>query len=109
MGAPSRPLPDVLIEQLEYVLSLDTIISKPDLQKKIAVLRKQYQMVLSPKLTKETPAKNLLLETPASYWLALRGYDPVMTLKKSGKPILILHGERDFQSNMKDFALWKKS
>ena len=109
MGAPSRPLPDVLIEQLEYVLSLDTIISNPDLQKKIDVLRKQYQMVLSPKLTKETPAKNLLLETPASYWLALRGYDPVMTLKKSGKPILILHGERDFQSNMKDFALWKKS
>jgi len=109
MGAPSRPLPDVLIAQLEYVLSLDTIISKPDLQKKIDALRKQYQMVLSPKLTKETPAKNLLLETPASYWLALRGYDPVMTLKKSGKPILILHGERDFQSNMKDFALWKKS
>ncbi|MFN4768049.1 MAG: hypothetical protein ACK5IF_08200 [Ignavibacteria bacterium] len=109
MGAPARPLPDVLLEQLEYVLSLDTLIEKNDAQKKIETLRKQYQSVNAKTLTKDTPAKQLLLETPASYWLALRGYDPVQTIKKSLKPVLILQGERDFQANMKDFGLWKKA
>jgi pimeloyl-ACP methyl ester carboxylesterase len=109
MGAPARSLPDVLLEQLEYVLSLDTLIEKSDSKKKIEAIRKQYQSVNSPKLSKDTPAKSLLLETPASYWLALRGYNPVQTLKKSKVPVLILQGERDFQANMKDFALWKKS
>lgn len=72
-------------------------------------MRKQYQSVNAKNLTKDTPAKQLLLETPASYWLALRGYDPVQTIKKSLKPVLILQGERDFQANMKDFGLWKKA
>jgi hypothetical protein len=39
----------------------------------------------------------------------LRGYNSVQTLKKSKVPVLILQGERDFQANMKDFALWKIS
>lgn len=34
MGAPARPLPDVLLEQLEYVLSLDTLIEKMMLKRK---------------------------------------------------------------------------
>lgn len=109
MGAPARPLPDVLIEQLEYVLSLDTLIDKNDARKKIETLRKQYQSVNASTLSKNTPAKNLLLETPASYWLSLRGYDQVQTLKKSQKPVLILQGERDFQATMKDFSIWKKA
>lgn len=109
MGTPARPLPDVLIEQLEYVLTLDTLISNSDSEKKLEALRKQYALVISPKLSKDTPSKNLLLETPASYWLALRGYNQVQTLKKAKKPVLILHGERDFQSTMKDFAIWEKA
>lgn len=30
LGAPSRPLEDVLLDQLEYVLTLDTIIDITD-------------------------------------------------------------------------------
>jgi pimeloyl-ACP methyl ester carboxylesterase len=109
MGAPARPLPDVLIEQLEYVLTLDTLIEKKDAGIKLEKLRKQYKTVMSPILKKDTPPEYLLLETPASYWLSLRNYDQVQTLKKSNKPTLLLHGERDFQSTMKDFSIWQKA
>ena len=44
---------------------------------------------------------------PASYWLDLKGYDPVAEAKKLGLPMLILQGERDYQVTMADFALWK--
>ena len=108
LGAPARPLPDVLIEQLEYVLTLDTLIEKKDSGAKLEKLKKQYKTVISPKLNKDTPSEYLLLETPASYWLSLRNYDQVQTLKKYKIPTLILHGERDFQTTMKDFSLWQK-
>lgn len=109
MGAPARPLPDVLIEQLEYVLTLDTLIDIKNAGIKLDKLRKQYKTVISPALKKDTPSEYLLLETPASYWLSLRNYDQVQTLKKAKKPTLILHGERDFQSTMKDFSIWQKA
>jgi hypothetical protein len=109
LGAPSRPLEDVLLEQLEYVLSLDTINTREDSKRKLDKLRRQYQNVKDKNLTKDTPPERLLLDTPASYWLALRGYNPAKTLAKSGKPALILRGNRDFQSTDKDFDLWQKT
>jgi len=44
---------------------------------------------------------------PVSYLLDLKGYDPAAAAKKLTIPMLILQGERDFQSTMRDFALWK--
>jgi alpha-beta hydrolase superfamily lysophospholipase len=44
-----------------------------------------------------------------SYWVDLKGYNPAEKAKTLGLPMLILQGERDFQSNMKDFALWKSA
>jgi len=44
---------------------------------------------------------------PASYWLDLKGYDPIAVAKKAAVPVLVLQGERDFQTTMKDFTLWK--
>ena len=48
-----------------------------------------------------------ILGMPVSYLLDLKGYDPAAQAKKLTIPMLILQGERDFQSTMKDFALWK--
>jgi hypothetical protein len=48
-----------------------------------------------------------ILGMPVSYLLDLKGYDPAAEAKKLAIPMLILQGERDFQSTMKDFALWK--
>jgi dienelactone hydrolase len=48
-----------------------------------------------------------ILGMPVSYLLDLKGYDPAAEAKKLTVAMLILQGERDFQSTMKDFALWK--
>ena len=48
-----------------------------------------------------------ILGMRVSYLLDLKGYDPSAVAKKFTMPMLILQGERDFQVNMKDFALWK--
>jgi dienelactone hydrolase len=44
---------------------------------------------------------------PASYWLDLRGYDPPSEATRVKAPMMILHGERDFQVTANEFARWK--
>ena len=48
-----------------------------------------------------------LLGAPKSYWLDLRNYDPVAAAAGITVPMLFLQGERDYQVNMDDFALWQ--
>jgi uncharacterized protein len=48
-----------------------------------------------------------VLNLPVSYWLDLKGYDPVAEVKKLTGRILVLQGERDFQVGMKDYGVWK--
>ena len=44
---------------------------------------------------------------PVSYWLSLSDYDALDEAKDLTIPMLILHGERDYQVTMKEFAGWK--
>jgi dipeptidyl aminopeptidase/acylaminoacyl peptidase len=45
----------------------------------------------------------------ATYWIWLNQYNQVEVAQKLKKPMLILHGDRDYQSNMENLALWRKS
>jgi fermentation-respiration switch protein FrsA (DUF1100 family) len=51
----------------------------------------------------------MIFNAPASYWLDLRGYDPPSEAKRVKQPMLILHGERDYQVTMEEFARWKSA
>ena len=96
LAGNARPIEDVIVGQAEYLG-----IAAKDLEgiraaaKRVKVLEQA-----------DIDAPNLL-GLPASYLLDLKTYDPVDAAKRLPIPLLVLQGERDFQSNMKDFALWK--
>lgn len=96
LGANARPLEDVIVDQAEYIgvpaRDLDGVKAAA---KRVKALEQADS---------DAPA---LLGMSAQYWLDLKGYEPVAAAKKLGIPILVLQGERDFQTTMKDFALWK--
>jgi dienelactone hydrolase len=48
-----------------------------------------------------------LLGLSAEYWLDLKGYNPVDVAVKLNIPILVIHGERDFQVPPQDIKLWQ--
>lgn len=54
-------------------------------------------------------AKQSLLGAPGSYWLDWARRDGPAQAKKLGRPVLVLHGERDFQVTDEDIAIWKKA
>jgi dienelactone hydrolase len=108
MAANSRPLEDLIIEQVTYIHSLQ---KPPDEKQKetLDLLKKQVERVKDPKLSADTPAAELPFGAPAPYWLDLRKYDATGTAANLKQPMLILHGERDYQVTMADFDGWKKA
>lgn len=108
LAGAARPLEDLILEQTEYLVSLDGDISCED-QELLEGLREVVAMVKSSDLAPDTPASELPLETSGRYWLDLRGYRPAEEAASITRPILILQGERDYQVTMEDFALWQAS
>jgi dienelactone hydrolase len=106
MASPSRDMADVLLEQLDYVLSVN-----PSPEQKTAVdkLKAQARKLKELKPSSETPAEELPFGVSAAYCLSMRDLAPVETARKVKQPLLILQGGRDYQSTMEDFEGWKKA
>lgn len=106
MAGNTRPMEDVLLEQMMYIFSLDGTINK-DEEKKLAQVKTQIAKIKDPKLN--LLSTETLLGVPAKYWLYLRSYNPTGIAKNLKQPILILQGGRDYQVTMKDFQNWKNA
>lgn len=99
LAGDTLPLPQAAVRVARYLAELD-----PGAATAAAVesLTRQAALVEGPDLSPSTPATELLFGWPASYWLDLRGYDPVATAAGLDKPILILQGGRDYQVTVAD-------
>ncbi len=107
MAGTSRPLEDVILDQMSYILSLDDTISESE-KSQLSEITSQVARVKDPTLSAATASTDLPLGIPATYWLDLRGYNPPEVARSLKQPMLILQGERDYQVTMEDFAGWKK-
>jgi len=107
MAGGTQPLHWAAVRQVRYLASLDPETAAAS-QAAIEAMTRQAKMVDSPGLTPSTPDSELPFGVPASYWLDLRGYDPVAVAAALGKPILILQGGRDYQATVADdLAGWQ--
>lgn len=106
LAGSTRPMEDLILEQTEYILSLDGKLSEAE-EKELAKIKAQVARVKSKELTPSTSASDLPLGIPAKYWLDLRDYNPAESAKDIKKPLLFLQGERDYQVTLEDFAGWR--
>ncbi len=107
MAGNARPLEDLILEQFTYLLSQNNLTQENE--QTLDEIKTKVDLVKSDNLTEDTIREQLPLNIPASYWLYLKNYEPVKTLKKLKIPILILQGERDYQVTMKDFDIWEQA
>jgi hypothetical protein len=105
MAAPARPLEDLVVEQVRYLISLDGVVTDGE-RAQLEAVRRIVARIKDPNLSTTTPASDLL-GAPGSYWLDLRGYDPVMAAQEIRRPMLVLQGQRDYQVTMVDFERWR--
>ncbi len=108
LAAPARPMEDLILEQTQYILSLEKEL---DAASKEALLSQTSDMV--ERIHNLTPDSNFtpdqLGNAPLSYWLDLQQYDPLTTAQEIRKPMLFLQGARDYQVTTTDFELWKNA
>lgn len=106
LAGSARPLEDVILDQMTYVLSL----SIPDpvaREQQLAALRKQVALVKDPIRLPAAAASDLPLNVPAAYWIDLNAYHPENVAPTLKQPMLFLLGEGDYQVTRDDFQIWQ--
>jgi dienelactone hydrolase len=107
LAGGAQPLHWVLVRQFTYLASLrpeNVAASRPVIEK----LTEQAERIDGSEVSLSTPAGELPLGAPASYWLDLRDYDPAGLAATLGKPMLVLQGGRDYQVTVADdLARWQ--
>ena len=107
MAGGAQPLHRAMVRQLQYLASLQPGAADAT-QPAIDAMTRQADMVDSPDLSPSTPSADLPFGVPAAYWLDLRAYDPAAAAATLDRPILLLHGGRDYQSTVADdLARWR--
>jgi uncharacterized protein len=105
LAGATRPLPDLVDEQLAYLRALpgaDTVA----LDRAIGSMAPGLAAVraLTPA---DSASTQMYLGAPAAYWLDLARYNPVAVAARLPMPILILQGGRDYQVTRADLAGWR--
>ncbi|UCF04200.1 MAG: alpha/beta fold hydrolase [bacterium] len=108
MAGANRPMEDMILEQTRYISGLDGTISDEE-QEHITALERQVARVKAADLSPDTPADELPFGIHARYWLDLRGFEPAKAAASLARPIMILHGERDYQVTAADLRGWKRA
>jgi uncharacterized protein len=108
MAGNTRPLEDLVVEQVRYVASLNGAVT-PEGQKGIdkaeESAREFRNLDLKPGMTVDLLGAKL----PATYVLDLRSYHPRDVAATLTIPIFVLQGGRDYQVRAADFDGWKKA
>jgi hypothetical protein len=98
LAGSTRPLEDMIVEQLQYVGA-----SQDNLDKAKAAATRIHE------LERGTPATpdEMIEGAPASYWIDLAHYDPSAVAAKLKVRMLVLQGERDYQVTVVDYHRWQ--
>jgi len=105
-GSP-RPLEDLCLEQMMYIMSLDGELNEVD-KEKLEEIKDQVINVKSLRMTPDITADKLPMNIPAAYWIYLNGYKPAIEAGKITQPVLILAGQRDYQVTKADYKVWQE-
>ncbi|WP_239504022.1 alpha/beta hydrolase [Stenotrophomonas maltophilia] len=104
-AAPARTLLELLPEQNRYLMALDGSISAPEQ----AFLDRLDAQIAAARSDAPAPASELPLGVPQSFWKSVEAVNARADAQALHKPMLMLHGGRDFQVPDADRALWQKA
>lgn len=108
LAAPTEPIEQLALKQIRYISTLAGIPSA-QAQNEIKMAEDSVKQIESPDLKHGDTVSFLGTNSPASYWLDLRGYHPETIAATLPIPMLLIQGGRDYQVPLEDFDTWKKA
>lgn len=100
LAAPARRIGELIAEQLAYLATLPQ--NQGEARQQIEAMQAQIARLHSP----ATPDTAVILGAPASWFRELDRHDPIRTALRLSIPLLVLHGERDYQVPPSDASAW---
>lgn len=103
-SAPSQSMEDTILTQIELIEKASGIY---DVSKTLESARMEVKQV---KQLSEDPALLIgapLLGLERTWWSDIKKYDPLGSAQKISQPVLVMHGENDYQVSLKDIDAWK--
>jgi len=104
-AAPARSLLTLLPEQNRYLLGLDGELSAQDQ----AFLRALDTQIAAARADAPAAAADLPLGVPQAFWRSIEAVDARADAQALDRPLLLLHGGRDFQVTATDRDLWRSA
>ncbi|MGZ0119550.1 alpha/beta hydrolase [Stenotrophomonas rhizophila] len=104
-AAPARSLLQIIPEQTRRLLQIEGQLG-PKEEEQLAMLDTQIAAALS---DQEIEASKLPLGVPQSFWKSIESVDARSDARTLQKPLLLLHGGRDFQITATDWRMWNES
>jgi dienelactone hydrolase len=105
MAGATRPLPSIMVEQTEYLATLNGPADEAARQR-IDQIKLEAARAMAAKAGDGGPN---ILGAPPAYWADLNAYDPAATAAKLTLPMLILQAGRDYQVTTGDLARFKSA
>ena len=99
LAGTSRPLADVIVEQVEYLASVNGPLDA-QAQARIAAVR---AAAVRADAVKAGDAGAPIMNLPLAYWADLNAHDPAADAAALKIPMLVLQGGRDYQVTTQDF------
>jgi dienelactone hydrolase len=107
LAGMTLPLPEKMLEQTEYIVSLDGVVTPAEHQRVTEI--KAAVAAIRKDLSEDPIARGYYLGAPLAYYRDLEDYDAPAKLASLELPCLVLQGARDYQVTLDDFALWRDS
>jgi dienelactone hydrolase len=110
MAGPSRPLEDLLVEQMKFQLELVKKAGQPTgaAEQQIALYEQQVKLLKDPQYSMDNPPKGFLLGN-TEWWLDIRNLYAAEEAANQKVPMLIMQGGNDSQVYPDNLDGWKKS
>jgi dienelactone hydrolase len=107
MAGATRPLQDLIVDQVHYLAELDSTVSGSE-RARLEQIEQEVARLLVLTDADSLSTEHILGANP-SYWLDLAKYDPVPVAMELSVPMLILHAGRDYQVTEADFIRWQEA
>lgn len=104
MAAPAKSLPDKVIEQMDYLATLE-----PSKKKAYEKQKEDFIRLKTKWYDSTTSSRYLPFGVGPIYWFDLDNYKQTEVVKNVQQPMLFLQGEADYQVTVEDFNLWKEA
>ncbi len=108
LAGSTRPVADMMIEQVKYIASLDGR-QAPEESAELKALERAAARVRE--IQSGAPAKDgeMVLGAGPPYWVDMAKYDALAVARDLPRPILVAQGGRDYQVTTRDFEAWKRA